>query len=59
MFSKVKDLFRSEPAALIGAAASAVAVVAEAVGDAPSWKAAVPALLGLLIRYFVSPAVRA
>ena len=51
----MKDLFRREPAGAIGLVVSVLLVVQEAVAGAPSWKAALPALVGLLIRRFVSP----
>lgn len=52
----LKNLFRSEPAVILGVLASLVQFAAEAVAGQSTWKTAVPALVGAIIRRFVTPA---
>lgn len=46
---------RNEPAVVIGALVSILSFVLEAVKDEPSWRSALPALVGAVVRRFVTP----
>jgi hypothetical protein len=52
----VLTLIKREPAVLIGLLASVLVVVQQVVAGSLTWSAAVPVVVGIVTRFFVSPA---